>query len=79
MWWLSEEVSFSYGMTNRKMHTNEYRGYDSEQSDSEASVILEPWWMLSTLSLLSLPGPLWLGVEAPDGVLSMGLIEVFDI
>ena len=29
-----------------------------------------------TLSLLSLPGPLWPGVVAPDRVLSMGQIEL---
>ena len=28
---------------------------------------------------LSLPGPLWPGVEVPDMVLSMGKIEHFDI
>ena len=25
------------------------------------------------------PGPLWLAVVAPDGVLSLGQIELFDI
>ena len=30
--------------------------------------------MQSTTSLPSLPGPLWLGVVAPDRVLSMGQI-----
>ena len=32
--------------------------------------------MPSTLSLPSLPGPLWPGVVAPDRVLSMGQIEL---
>ena len=32
--------------------------------------------MRSTLSLLSLPGPLWPGVVSPDRVLSMSQIEV---
>ena len=32
--------------------------------------------MRHTSSLLSLPGPLWLGVVAPDRVLSMGQIEL---
>ena len=36
----------------------------------------EFWGMLSILSLPSLPGPLWLGVVAPDRVLSMGQIEL---
>ena len=33
--------------------------------------MLELWGMWSTPSLPSLPGPLWPGVVAPDGVLSM--------
>ena len=33
--------------------------YDTKQSDGEASVMLELWGMRSTLSLPSLPGPLW--------------------
>ena len=39
--------------------------------------MLELWVMRSTL--LSLPGPVWPGVIAPDRVLSMYQIEVFDI
>ena len=35
--------------------------------------------MRCTHSFLSLPVPLWPGVVAPDGVLSMGKIELFDI
>ena len=41
--------------------------------------MLELWGMRDTTSLLSLPGPLWLGVVAPDRDLSMGQIELFDI
>ena len=37
--------------------------------------MLELWGMWSTLLLPSLPGPLWLGVVAPDKVLSMDQIE----
>ena len=44
----------------------------------EAPVILEIWGMRSTLSLSSLPGPLWPGVRAPDRVLSIVQIEVSD-
>ena len=55
---------------------NECLGYDSEQCDSEASVMLELWGMQSTPLLLSLPGPLRPGLVAPDRVLSMGLREV---
>ena len=35
--------------------------------------------MQSTSLLPSLPDPLWPGVVAPDRVLSMGQIELFDI
>ena len=38
--------------------------------------MLELWGMRNTPSLPSLPGPLWLGVVAPNRVLSMGQIEV---
>ena len=41
--------------------------------------MLELWGMRSTPSLLSLSGLLWPGVVAPDRVLSMGQIELFDI
>ena len=39
-------------------------------------VILELSEMLNTASLPSLPGPLWLGVIAPDRALSIGQIEL---
>ena len=38
--------------------------------------MLELWGMRSTPSFPSLTGPLWLGVVAPDRVLSMGNIEL---
>ena len=41
--------------------------------------MLKLWGMWSIPSLSSFPGPLWLGVVAPDRVLSMGQIELFDI
>ena len=41
--------------------------------------MLEHWGMQSTPSLLSQPGSLWPGVEAPDRVLSMGQIELICI
>ena len=50
-----------------------------KQSDSAAPEMLELWGMRSTPSLPSLPGPLWSGVEAPDRILSIGQIELFDI
>ena len=37
------------------------------------------WRIQSTPSLLSLPGPLWPEVVAPDRVLTMDLIELVDI
>ena len=39
-------------------------------------VMLELWGTQSTPSLPSLPGPFWLGVVAPDKVLSMVQIDV---
>ena len=56
--------------------SNECPEYDIKQSDVEAPVMLELWGMQSTPSLPSLPGALWLGVVAPDRVLSMGQIEL---
>ena len=47
-------------------------GYDTKQSDGEVPAMLELWGMRSTFLLPSLPGPLWLGVVAPDRALSMG-------
>ncbi len=41
--------------------------------------MLELWGMQSTPSLPLLPGPLWPGAVAPDRVLSIGEIELFDI
>ena len=45
---------------------NECPGYDTKQSDGEVPAVLELWGIQSTPSLPSLPGPLWLGVVAPD-------------
>ena len=47
-----------------------------KQSYGEAPVMLELWGMRSTSSF---QGPLWPGVLAPDRVISMGQIELFDI
>ena len=62
-----------------KPHFNEYPGYDIKQSDGEAVVMPELWGMWSNLSLPLLPGLLWPRVVAPDKVLLMGQIELFDI
>ena len=59
--------------------TNKCFEYDIKQSDGEVPVMLELWGMWSTPSLALLPGPLWSGVVAPDRVLSVGQIKLFDI
>ena len=41
--------------------------------------MLELWGMQSIPSLPSLPGPFKPGVVAPNRILSMGQIELFDI
>ena len=41
--------------------------------------MLELWGVQSTSSLPSLLGPLWPGMVAPDKILSMGQIELFDV
>ena len=53
--------------------------YGIKQSDGRAPVMLELWRMWSTPSLPSLPGPLRLGVVAPERALSVGQIELIDI
>ena len=50
-----------------------------KKSDGEGPVMLELWRMQDTPSLPSLPDLLWLGVEAPERVFSMGQIRLFDI
>ena len=56
----------------RGARPNERLGYDTEQSDGEVPMMLGLWEKRSTPSLPLLPGPLWLGVVAPDKALSMG-------
>ena len=63
----------------KKKKKNEGLDYDTKQSDDVSPKILEFWGMWNTTLLPSLPGPLWPGVVAPDRVLSMGQIELFDI
>ena len=46
--------------------SNECPGYDTKQSDGEIPAMLELCRMWSTPLLPSLPGPIWLGVVAPD-------------
>ena len=59
-----------------KTPPNDCPGYDTEQSDREAPVMLERWGMRSTPSLSLLPSPLWPRVVAPNRFLSMIQIEL---
>ena len=67
-----QEIARSAGAVEYTDSPNDCPGYDTKQSDSEVPAMLELWGMRSTPSLPSSPGPLWLGVVAPDRVLSMG-------
>ena len=55
--------------------SNKCPGYDTKQSDGEASVMLELWGSQNTPSRPSLPGLLGAGVVAPVSVLPMGQID----
>ena len=57
---------------------NDCHGYDIEQFDGETPVMLEFGGMRSTPSLPSLTDHLRSEMVAPDRVLSMGQIELFD-
>ena len=62
----------------RKDHPNECPGYDTEQSNDKASVVLKLWGMQNTPLLPSPPGPHWSGVVASNKVLSTSPLELFD-
>ena len=68
-----------HSLQTDKTHLNENPVYDIKQSDGEAPVMLEFCEITSTFSLQSLPGPLWPGVVAPDRVLPMDKMELFNI
>ena len=55
---------------------NKCSGYDTKQSDGVVPEMLEFWGMWSTPSLSLLLDPLWPRMVAPDGVLSLGQIEL---
>ena len=55
-----------------KTSPNECPRYYTQQSDDEVPVMLKLLGVQSTTSLPSLPGPIRIGVVAPDMVLSMG-------
>ena len=50
--------------------------YDTKQSDDKVPLLLEIFWMQSTPSLQSLPGPLWPEMVVSDRVLSMCQTEL---
>ena len=77
---LAVSVEYTYSIPAEGLDSsNVLPGYNTQQSDGEAPVMLELWRMLSFPSLLLLPRPLWPRVDAPDMVLSMGWIKMFDI
>ena len=55
---------------------NECSECDTKKSDGKVPVILKFWGMWSTPSLPSLPVSLWLAVEEPERVISMGKKEL---
>ena len=77
--WLGQWYTPIASLQRNKNPSNECPGYSTKRFDSEAPVMLELWAMRSISSLPSLPGQLWPAVVAPDSVLSMGQIELFDI
>ena len=60
-------------------YPNECLWYDSIQSDGDVSVMLELWETQSIPSLQLILRPLCPRVLAPNRVLFMGQIELFDI
>ena len=60
-------------------HPNKCPGYGTKPSDSKVPVILELWRIQSIPSLPLLLDSIWPGVVAPEGVLSIGQIELLDI
>ena len=75
-------VEYTYSISAEEWNpppSNVYPGYDIKQSDGETPVMLELLGMQSTPSLPLLLGPLLSGVVAPDRILSISQIELFDI
>ena len=56
--------------------SNNCAEYDTTQPDGDVLVMLELWGMRSIPSLSSLLVLVWLGVVAPNRVLSIGQIEL---
>ena len=74
--WEAVEYTDSISAGGVRPPPNECPWYDTKQSDSAAPVMPELWGIWSTLSLPSLPDPLWPGVITSDRFLSMGKIEL---
>ena len=74
--WAAEYNCFS---AEGQVSSHKFRGWDTKQSDCDVLVMLELWGILSTHLLLPLPGTLLSGVVAPDILLSIGQIELFEI
>ena len=67
-----QNASTAFLQRSKTLYPNECPGYETKQSDGEAPVTQELWWLWSTSSLPSHPAPLlWLGVVVLDRVLSM--------
>ena len=64
--------SLTVSLQRGKIPSNDCPGYETKQSDVEASVMQEILGMLCIPSLPSFPGPFWAGVVAPDKVQSIG-------
>ena len=73
--WCKTKPNFADGQDS----PDECPSYDTKQSDGEALLMLELWRIRSIFLFSSLPSLLFPGVVAPDRVLSMGQIELFDI
>ena len=74
---------FGWGFRIYRLHCcrevrppDEYPGYGTIKSDGETSVMQELWKIWEYPSLQLLPGPLWLGVVAPERVLIRGQTEL---
>ena len=73
---LTEAVEYTDCMSAEEFPPpKEHPGYDINQSDGKAPIMMKLWGIRGTPSLPLLPGPLWPGVVAPDRILSMAQIS----
>ena len=73
--WLGRQNTSTASWQRGKTHP----GYDTKKPQGEAPVMQELWGIESTPLLPSLSVPLWTRLVAPDRVLSVGQIELFNI